>query len=163
MACCARACVGQAKISTSESQIKDLTDRVEHLERLNEQLTLRARDLEVSASAAAAAAAASAPVVRRRQQRRRWFHPAEGTPRTAGQRAATPSVYLKVVVACIRAFLLQLEGPLNSTRYVVFNSVVLQGQGFEAALGCHVSWLGRVCKETETAGAACGQEQPGLF
>ena len=43
----------QAKITTSEQQIKDLTDRVEQLERLNEQLTLRARDLEVANQAAA--------------------------------------------------------------------------------------------------------------
>lgn len=52
-------CWGQAKISTSEIQIKDLTDRVEAPERLNEQLTLRARDLELAASAAT-----SAPAVR---------------------------------------------------------------------------------------------------
>ncbi len=43
----------QAKITSSEQQIKDLTDRVEDLERLNEQLATRARDLEVAAHVAA--------------------------------------------------------------------------------------------------------------
>ncbi len=52
------ACV-QAKISSSEQQIRDLTERVEQLERLNEQLSLRARDLEVANQAAAQNAALS--------------------------------------------------------------------------------------------------------
>ncbi len=45
----------QAKISTSEQEIKALTDRLEASERLNEQLVTRNRDLEISAHLAAQA------------------------------------------------------------------------------------------------------------
>ena len=45
----------QAKISTSEQEIKALTDRLEAAERLNEQLVTRNRDLEISAHLAAQA------------------------------------------------------------------------------------------------------------
>lgn len=45
----------QAKISTSETEIKALTDRLEAAERLNEQLVTRNRDLEISAHLAAQA------------------------------------------------------------------------------------------------------------
>lgn len=45
----------QAKISTSEDEIKALTDRLEASERLNEQLVTRNRDLEISAHLAAQA------------------------------------------------------------------------------------------------------------
>lgn len=45
----------QAKISTSETEIKALTDRLEASERLNEQLVQRNRDLEISAHLASQA------------------------------------------------------------------------------------------------------------
>ncbi|CAL5218737.1 g452 [Coccomyxa viridis] len=45
----------KAKISTSETEIKALTDRLEAAERLNEQLVTRNRDLEISAHLAAQA------------------------------------------------------------------------------------------------------------
>jgi hypothetical protein len=45
----------QAKISTSEQEIKALTDRLEASERLNEQLVARNRDLEITAHLASQA------------------------------------------------------------------------------------------------------------
>ena len=45
----------QAKISTSEQEVKALTDRLEASERLNEQLVARNRDLEITAHLASQA------------------------------------------------------------------------------------------------------------
>ena len=45
----------QAKISTSETEIKALTDRLEAAERLSEQLVARNRDLEITAHLASQA------------------------------------------------------------------------------------------------------------
>ena len=45
----------QAKISTSETEIKALTDRLEAAERLSEQLAARSRDLEITAHLASQA------------------------------------------------------------------------------------------------------------
>lgn len=49
----------QAKISSSEQQIKDLMDKAEALERQNEHLNARNRELEVAAHVAAQNAAAA--------------------------------------------------------------------------------------------------------